>query len=67
VCVRTTTAALVAANPGLGKLLFALLFPVGLTMNTLHGTGACVHVRGQLLSVAAAPASLQAHACTVGV
>jgi formate/nitrite transporter len=25
-------------NPGLGKLLFALLFPVGLTMNTLHGT-----------------------------
>lgn len=31
---------LVAANPGLGKLLFALLFPVGLTMNTLHGTGA---------------------------
>lgn len=29
---------LVAANPGLGKLLFALLFPVGLTMNTLHGT-----------------------------
>lgn len=31
-------AGLVAANPGLGKLLFALLFPVGLTMNTLHGT-----------------------------
>jgi formate/nitrite transporter FocA (FNT family) len=31
-------AALVAANPGLAKLLFALVFPVGLTMNTLHGT-----------------------------
>jgi formate/nitrite transporter len=25
-------------NPGLAKLLFAILFPVGLTMNTLHGT-----------------------------
>jgi formate/nitrite transporter len=30
--------ALYSANPGLAKLLFALLFPVGLTMNTLHGT-----------------------------
>eukprot|EP00882_Tetradesmus_deserticola_P000319 GHRQ01000353.1.p1 GENE.GHRQ01000353.1~~GHRQ01000353.1.p1 ORF type:complete len:335 (+),score=141.29 GHRQ01000353.1:187-1191(+) len=30
--------ALVAANPGLAKLLFALVFPVGLCMNTLHGT-----------------------------
>jgi formate/nitrite transporter len=29
---------IVAANPGLAKLLFALVFPVGLTMNTLHGT-----------------------------
>eukprot|EP00878_Enallax_costatus_P000295 GHUV01000368.1.p1 GENE.GHUV01000368.1~~GHUV01000368.1.p1 ORF type:complete len:332 (+),score=109.93 GHUV01000368.1:119-1114(+) len=29
---------LVASNPGLAKLLFAILFPVGLTMNTLHGT-----------------------------
>lgn len=28
-------------NPGLAKLLFAILFPVGLTMNTLHGTGVC--------------------------
>jgi hypothetical protein len=32
-------AALYSANPGLAKLLFALVFPVGLTMNTLHGTG----------------------------
>jgi formate/nitrite transporter FocA (FNT family) len=32
------TAGIVAANPGLAKLLFALVFPVGLTMNTLHGT-----------------------------
>lgn len=31
-------AGIVAANPGLAKLLFALVFPVGLTMNTLHGT-----------------------------
>jgi formate/nitrite transporter len=30
--------ALYSANPGLAKLLFALVFPVGLTMNTLHGT-----------------------------
>lgn len=40
------SAALYSANPGLAKLLFALVFPVGLTMNTLHGTGAwrCVLV-----------------------
>lgn len=25
-------------NPGLGKLLFALLFPVGLFLHTMHGT-----------------------------
>eukprot|EP00879_Flechtneria_rotunda_P001112 GHRR01001254.1.p1 GENE.GHRR01001254.1~~GHRR01001254.1.p1 ORF type:complete len:333 (+),score=143.33 GHRR01001254.1:110-1108(+) len=30
--------ALVQSNPGLAKLLFALVFPVGLTLNTLHGT-----------------------------
>ncbi len=31
-------AALAANNPGLAKLLFALVFPVGLFMNTMHGT-----------------------------
>lgn len=36
------TTGIYGPNPGLGKLLFAILFPVGLTMNTLHGTGGWV-------------------------
>lgn len=38
-CSLSRPAGIYGPNPGLAKLLFAILFPVGLTMNTLHGTG----------------------------